>query len=59
MKRNAFMMIMPYRKQPNQRMRCCRSPQNTMNNLVSGMVTFGSIAVLGGTAVGIMNAFNR
>lgn len=54
MKRNPF-AIMPYRRQPVQRARS-RS-QNPMNTAVEGMVTLGSIAVIGGTTVGILNAF--
>jgi len=47
--------IMQYRKQPNRKMPCQRC--NPMSQMVGGMVTLGSIAVLGGTTVGIINAF--
>lgn len=53
MKQNPF--VISYRKQPNRRgyPRC----QNPLNHAVEGMVTLGSIAVIGGTTVGILNAF--
>lgn len=53
MKPNPF-MIYPYRKQPNRRMRCCQD--NTIPTVVNGMVSLGTIAVLGGTTVEIFNA---
>lgn len=59
MKYNPF-MITPHRKQPQRRKSCgcnqCNSPINTLTN---GMVALGSIAVIGGTTVGIINAFQK
>lgn len=52
MKGNPF-AINPYRKQP--RRKCC--PQNPVQPLVEGMVTLGSVAVIGGTTVAVLNAF--
>lgn len=55
MKQNPF-MITPYRKQPTQRYRGSQQP---MNRLVDGMVTLSTVAVIGGTTVGILNAFQK
>lgn len=55
MKQNPF-AIYPYRKQPRTRYRCNGSP---VSSVVDGMVTLGSIAVIGGTTVGIMNAMQK
>lgn len=55
MKANPF-AVMPYRKQPVRRYnKCCQ--QQPLNHTIDGMVTLGSIAVIGGTTVGILNAF--
>lgn len=57
MKYNPF--IMQHRKQPNRRMRYPRQQENPTTALVNGMVTLGSIAVIGGTTMGIVNAFQK
>lgn len=60
MKYNPFSIAMtaPYRKQPQRRMRhCCQ--QQPMNTLVNGMVTLGSVAIIGGTTVGVLNAIPK
>ena len=56
MKYNPF-VVTPYRKQPRGRKQCCS--QQPVNNLVNGMVTLGSIAVIGGTTVGILGALQK
>jgi hypothetical protein len=55
MRYNPF--IMQYRKQPTKRLRY--SVENPTKTLVNGMVTLGSIAVLGHTVVGVANAFQK
>lgn len=49
--------IMPYRRQPNRRLQYHYSNQ-PLNTLAQGMVTFGSIAVIGGVTVGLLGAFS-
>lgn len=51
MKGNPFAMY-PYRRQPRKRY----NPQNPTQPLVEGMVTLGSVAVIGGTTVAVLNA---
>lgn len=58
MRYNPFMMTTPYRRQPNGRPKPCCS-QRPINRLVDGMVTLGEIAVIGGTTVGILQAFQK
>lgn len=53
-KPNPF-MITPCRKQPSRRMRQPNMDQ-TGAALVNGMVTLGSVAILGTTTVGVVNA---
>jgi len=55
MRYNPF--VMQYRKQPTKRLRY--SVENPTKTLVNGMVTLGSIAVLGHTVVGVANAFQK
>lgn len=55
MKQNPF-AIYPHRKQPRTRCCCHNTP---VRSVVDGMVTLGSIAVIGGTTVGIMNAMQK
>lgn len=56
MKGNPFGMTTTVRRQPQRKYR--RPPQqNSVDSLVNGMVTIGSVAVIGGTTVGILNAF--
>ena len=55
MRYNPF--IMQYRKQPNRRLRYNR--ENPTNTLVNGMVTLGSIAILGHTVVGVTNVLQK
>lgn len=57
MKYNPF-MITPYRKQPQKR-KPCGCACNPVNTLVNGTVALGSIAVIGGTTIGIINAFQK
>lgn len=47
--------VMPYRRQPKRRYQYA----NPMNQMVNGMVTLGSIAIISGTTLGILNAFQR
>lgn len=60
MRYNPFSMTgtMSYRKQPQRRMRTMQQ-QQPLNTLVNGMVTLGTVAVIGGTTVGILNAFQK
>ena len=57
MKPNPF-TITPYRRQPNRRYAPYQC-QRPINRMVDGMVTLGEVAVIGGTTVGILQAFQK
>jgi hypothetical protein len=56
MKYNPF-GVYPYRKQPSRKMRYNQGLN--IQPLVNGMVTLGSIAVIGGTTVAILNSMPK
>jgi hypothetical protein len=56
--RNPFMMY-PYRKQPTKRVHPNRKNAMGGNGLVEGMVTLGSLAIIGSSLPGIINSIQK